>query len=197
MNSFEVLRWLTVGLLSLTLVLWGWRFRRRSFVRDDRWAITVVAAVQLLSLVAYYGLFWHQLAVGKATKGLLRWPSPYVTSHVLRDLTSLVVGWLAALLLLLILRRVFLIRGKGLMLDGTDIALLVVATGVVGWPGFFLMLAATFALSIVGMIVLVIIRKRKIDDRLIITPFIIPAAVAVLVFLDKLLAWSHLAKIGF
>ena len=197
MDTFTVLRWVTIAALSLVLVLWWWRLRRRSIQRSDRWIILAVGGIQVASMAVYYAMFWHQLAAGQTTSLLLQNGAQYVWRHALTDLTSLTVGWLVALALLWFVRWFFLMRGRGMMIDGTDGALLVVAAAAAGWPGIFLMLAATFVLSILAMIVLVILRKKTLQDRLIITPYIIPATVFVLIFSDWLLAWTHLAKIGF
>jgi hypothetical protein len=145
----------------------------------------------------YYGAWWNRLAGNPVTKRLL-WPtSDYLVRHAMVDITSLIAGWGAGVVLLLGCGWFFLRRGGGKMLDGMDVGLLFFASVAVGWPSFLIVLGMTFVLAIVWMVFLVIIRKKTLQDRLIISPVIIPAALITLIFQERLLTLTHLVKIGF
>lgn len=83
------------------------------------------------------------------------------------------------------------------MLDVRDVQLLVLGLVATGWPAGLIFLAGVFALSVIGMITLVTLRKKKVTDRLIVTPYIIPAAIMTLIFKAWLLDWTGLIKIRF
>lgn len=182
---------------GLILVLVGIRLLKHQTIRQQRFAVLALFGVQIISLVLYYSAWWHRLASNPLTKNLL-WPkSDYLVRHVMTDMTSLIAGWGIGVLLLLVCGWFFLRRGGGKLLDGTDIGLLFFASVAVGWPSFLIVLGMVFILAIVWMIVLVILRKKTVQDRLVISPVIIPAAVLTLVFQSQLLMLTHLEKIGF
>ncbi len=189
--------WLVVSIVIL-LVAWyvlvtnhPRKFRRAAIV------LVVLASSQLAVIVYTYGRWWVTLAGDDIASKLLPPHSLFYLAKVQTTVTSLAIGWVAALLLFWFLRRFFLVRHQGNFLDHADAALLTIGAGAVGWPSIFPFLAIVFILSVVFMIVLVIIRRRSVTDRLVITPAIIPAAIIVLIWQGWLLTITHLIKIGF
>lgn len=182
---------------GLILVIVGIRLLKHQTIRQQRFAVLAIFGVQIASLILYYSAWWHRLAGNPATKNLL-WPkSDYLVRHVMTDMTSLITGWGVGVLLLLFCGWFFLRRGGGKLLDGKDIGLLFFASVAVGWPSFLIVLGMVFILAVLWMILLVLLRKKTIHDRLVISPVIIPAAILTLIFQEQLLTLTHLAKIGF
>lgn len=197
MSVFDSLSWGTTAALVLVLIVWERHLRRASSVREVRWVIYTVLGIQVASYIIYYSLWWHQLANDPVQKHLL-WPeSDYMLRQLLIHISSLVAGWLSSLAVLLTLWYYFIKRGKGLMLDGADVARFVVATLVTGWPSFLFVFALSFVLGVLWMLAQVLAQKKTLQDRLVITPAILPAAIIALVFQSQLLGFSHLEKIAF
>lgn len=182
---------------GLILAVVGFRLLKHQTIRQQRFAVLALFGVQIGSLILYYSAWWYRLAGNPVTKGLL-WPqSDYLVRHAMVDLTSLIAGWGVGVILLLVCGWFFLRRGGGKMLDGMDAGLLFFASVAVGWPSFLIVLGMTFVLAMLWMMLLVIIRKKTLHDRLVISPVIIPAAILTLIFQEQLLTLTHLANIGF
>jgi hypothetical protein len=197
MTIFDWIIWIQKGsTIALLVILLLRRYRGRSSVRE-RWAILTLFFIQFGSLVAYYIAWSNRLAADPLTQGLL-WPkSNFLIPHVQTDIISLLVGWGASSAILLFLGWFFVRRGKGKMLDASDVAQLFIASVAVGWPTIFIVYGMIFVLAVVMMIGAVLLRKKSLNDRLIITPAILPATIITLLVQDRLLALTHLAKIGF
>ncbi len=189
--------WLVI-VVSLLLIAWlmATRTSSRRF-RHLAWIVSGLATWQLGSLVYVYVRWWTKLAADDVTSKLLPPHSLFYLSKVQTEITSLAIGWLVALVLFWFLKKFFLDRHHGSFLDGTDAALLTLGTAAVGWPTIFPFLAAVFVFAVVIMIGLVIVRKRTVHDRLVITHAIIPAAIAVLMTESWILSVTKLGKIGF
>lgn len=121
----------------------------------------------------------------------------YFLTQAIGGVQTLAVGAIHAAIWLLILWYFFLYRGKGVLLDVVDAQLIILSLVAVGWPAGLVFLACNFALAVIGMIVLVVLRKKSLTDRLVITPYIIPAAILTLFLGHYVLAWTHLDKIRF
>lgn len=70
-------------------------------------------------------------------------------------------------------------------------------TLAVGWPAVLPFLGLVILLSILGLVAQILIRKKTLADRLIITPYILPAAIVTLIIKAPVLAFTHLDKIRF
>lgn len=118
-------------------------------------------------------------------------------SRAFHAFSGIYSGWIAAGVLGAMLYLLFIRIGKENLLDRRDIWLMVLGAVCVGWPGLLVFLGFIFGLSILGMMTLVIMKKKTLHDRLIITPFIVPAAVLTLFTSSYLLTITNLYKIRF
>lgn len=194
-SGFDYDHWLftAIPLFMVAVILWQTRNGRR-IVPSLFW---LVAGLQVFSLLM--GGFLYALALRASQFGryLFSMHNNLVLSQGWEQMQTVLAGWIAAVLLMGMLWYLFLKRGRGEMLDSIDVATIMLGAVAVGWPSTFIFLAISFALTVLGMIVLIIFRKKSINDRLIVTPFIIPAAILTLFFGPYLLALTHLDKIRF
>lgn len=112
-------------------------------------------------------------------------------------MSSIVSGWISAVLLFSLLYFFFLYKKNETFLDKNDVMIIVLGAAAVGWPAVFVFLALVFVLSVLAMLALVVLKKKTLADRLVITPYIIPAAVLTLIFGNYLLQITHLNVIRF
>lgn len=192
--------WLAViytGVLVL-IIVWAQRQVYRSPSPKKMFPFLLATAfVQWAAIAVTYILTAREYAVDPVKKFLLPPHSTILWRHASTDVTALVTGWIFALVLLVVLWRYCIIRRRGELLDGVDIALLVLGAAAVGWPAVFIFLVLVFAVTVIGMLILVLLRRRAITDRFVITPFILPAAILTLLFHAWLLRLTHLGRIGF
>lgn len=184
----------------LPLLVAGWVAFRPSMADRPRWLAKVLLAVGALQLatIAFYYIRWAiDLNVDEVSRKLLPPYSTFYLSHLQTEVTALAVSWLVTLLVWWGGRWWFLQRTKGRMLDGLDVMLLVIGVAAIGWPGLFLYGAALFIVSVLAMVALVIIGQKRMTDRLIVTPYIIPVAVIMLFLRAWLLGGTGLWRIGF
>ncbi len=118
-------------------------------------------------------------------------------TQALNDLTTLTSGWVAAAILGLGLYLLFLRRGQEQFINHRDLWLIIIGAIAVGWPAVLVFLGYTFILSILGMIGLIILKKKTFHDRITITPFIIPSALVTLITGKFVLVFTNLIKISF
>jgi hypothetical protein len=70
----------------------------------------------------------------------------------------------------------------GILVDGADIAFLILGMLSSGWPNMFIFLLTVFLMILVINLLLVAFRKRSIKDRFIISPAIPAAAILTILF---------------
>jgi multisubunit Na+/H+ antiporter MnhF subunit len=196
MDVFQALNYGVNSALVVALIASFFISRRRPIIKL-RAFVLVIVIIQFLGTVSFAVLLWRDYAADPLKKYLLDPGNLFFIRHIQTEVTITVIGWLAALLLFWALYKIFIVRGQGQFIDGQDVALLILGAAAVGWPSIFIFLVAVFLLSVLAMVFLVLIRRKKSTDRLIITNYIIPAAVLVLVFREWLLIFTHLGKIGF
>lgn len=182
----------TAGALLLIFIL---NLRKRIF--PWRKIIFFLVLIQLAGIFVTAFFFTKKIQDDSLDRYLLRPDSPYIWQQVITLLRPFVAGWLAAGALFAILAWVFIRRTRERLLDRTDVMLLTISVAAVGWPTVFILLGMTFAFTVVGMLVMVAMRRRTLADRLIITPFIIPAALVTLALEPWLLNLTGLIKIRF
>ncbi|MBI2984290.1 MAG: hypothetical protein HYY50_01565 [Candidatus Kerfeldbacteria bacterium] len=192
--------YLLAGVLLGSISLWSSLVIIRRPARGStvaRRAAWWLVTVQLAFLFLSHGLLWRDFRRSDFTRWLVPPHNWFLVDQFNQDLTSLLAGWLAAGVLFLLLALLFVKVWPGKFLDPTDLMLLSLGAGVVGWPSVLLFLGLTFATTVIGLVFLVIIRRRSARDRLVITPFIPVAVILTLVFQTPLLAWTHLGAIRF
>jgi hypothetical protein len=195
-DQFQTLATITTALLVATGLLAWVNICRRGPRAAWPWVFTV-AIIQAVALGLYGLLLWRWFHADPYRLVRIQANQAYFTIQLMSPVFALVATWLTALAAGFALVKIFIQRTKSAFLDLTDVALLVVGMAMVGWPSAFIFLAAVFVLSVAAMLVLVMIRKKKVTDRLVITPYIIPAAIAVLLCRDWLLHITYLWKINF
>ncbi|MBI5466701.1 MAG: hypothetical protein HY975_00590 [Candidatus Kerfeldbacteria bacterium] len=168
------------------------RYPRRRFG-----LISAVAVIQLLVIATFAFDYWDRLVSAPYLAFLTAHNSPFFTGTIWHQYQTMLAGWAFTAVLFIACWYYFLKRKHGVLLDEFDVFLLVVGAAVVGWPSALVFLAAVFALTVLGMVILVLLRKRSVHDRLIVTPFILPAAMLTILYGDWLLLWTYLVKIRF
>lgn len=179
---------------ALLLLLYLYRKRFHSD-HQQRFVLYITG----FQLVVHFYLVSDLLYRIRTKLGFLALPphNQYLLTEAISGLQPIIVGAIHSAIWFALLWFIFLRRGKGMMLDVQDVQLLVLGLLAVGWPAGLIFLAATFLLAVVGMIGLVIVRKKKLNDRLVITPYIIPAAILTLFFGSWAMRLTHLDKIRF
>lgn len=162
-----------------------------------RRVIVMIAGWQIIYHLFYHISLWYVYALTPHLKYLTPTRGTFLIQLVERDLTAVLSGWVFGVIFGIAGYWIFIRRGKEQYLDSFDLALLLIGVVAVGWPAGLIFFAGVFAFSIVGMIGLIIVRKKQVTDRLIITPYIIPAAILTLLFKVWLLDWTGLTKIRF
>jgi hypothetical protein len=152
--------------------------------------------VLLVLLVQGLGLVWQIQERQEALQKVLgTFSLPVWKSEATQAITSQLVNWLFALLIGSSLWWVFPKRGRRDALDERDILLFALGIMVTGWPAGLIFLVLSFGLAALGLLVFISLRRRQASERLIVTPFIMPAAMITYVFSSQLLAWTGLLVI--
>lgn len=189
---------LTAAMIIVLLLVW-WRQHRmlsRTVIRW-RWVFFILASIHML-FVAGHGLdLWRAYSKNTILRPLLPPHSRFLYNVLWRDTQTMLVGWVSGFVLYAVLNWFFLRRHQGAFLDREDALLICLTTVIVGWPGVLILLAAIFLLSVLGLILKILFRRKKLTDRIVITPYIIPAAILIIVFKDYLLNLTHLTVIRF
>lgn len=191
-------RWFApVGLTAVLvwIMIRNWRAGQPS--RSIGAGLVLVAAVQIFVTLIFGLLVWYRVLHGAYPQAYLPPHGTYFFDQLARNVTPLLAGWVISGAVMALLLYVFVKRGGSLMLDQHDVLLITIGAAATGWPGVFIFLATLFALAVIGMIVLVIFRKKSIQDRLIVTPYVLPAAILTVLFGSYPAAWTHLDKIRF
>lgn len=186
---------------AVTLLLLVWvqitTLRKQFTSERAKKTIWLIFATWLTGLLAYAAALWIYFSGSIYATALLPPRSNFLTERITQGIVTHISGAIGAAVVFFLLRYFFIQKKRGTKLDETDILLLSISSLAVGWPTMFIFLAMVFALSVVGMLVLVVLRKKTIYDRLVITPFIIPAAIVTLWAGPYLLIFTHLNKISF
>jgi hypothetical protein len=191
--------WLMVGetVCLLTILFYCWiKYRRAGKEIKPNLIITPF----IINLV-FFGLssaytVW-KLNQDPVQRFLLPPHSSWLWEYLGRGGANMLAGWCFTLGFGLVLWWLF-IRATGRRLaDQRDVILIVLGMAVIGWPGMLLFWGMIFIISILAMIYLVVTKKKSAQDRLLITPYIIPAAILTLIFKIPLLEITHLVKIRF
>ncbi len=199
-QAFKNLWWISptaVGGILLWIIFIAWRKKGTMIHVGLPLKIIIIIQVSTILLAGLFLGYKIEHMKDTTAKAYLPPYSTYIFDHVAHNVVSLLAGWSAAALLMGTLWFIFLKRGRGKMFDVPDLVLVVVGAVAVGWPAVFIFLATTFIFSVAGMLVLVLLRKRSVNDRLVITPFILPSAIVTLFSGQYLLALTHLDKIRF
>jgi hypothetical protein len=136
----------------------------------------------------------------KNETGLSKYFLPPYSNHYYQLIQRVITDYLVAILTGLGTGLIFcgLMKiTRGLVLDIQDAGLLVFGSLISSWPEVFIFLFFVFALVVIVNLFLIIIRKRTVNDRFIITPFI-PVAIILTIFLGSYLSQlTGLFKIRF
>lgn len=192
-------RWILVSnvLVVLLLLLLGWKVLRKD-------TLTIVYKKYLLSLSAiliasfvlyqvYTYVFYFRSPLGRF---LLPPHSTFYYQQFGAAFSEILSAFIAATVVLVL--GIFFVRKQRVTQFGADDWLcLSIGTLAVGWPAALPFLAVVILLSIFGLIMQILVKKKTLADRLIITPYIMPAAILTLVLKSPLLALTHLDKIRF
>ncbi len=131
------------------------------------------------------------------TKELVNFQKPYLPGQIFTMVQPLLAGWIAAGIIGLLGYYFFIRRGHEQLFDRRDLWLVVIGCAIVGWPAIFVFLASIFVCSVLVMLFLVIIRKKSMTDRLVVTPCILPAAIITILIGPFVLPLTHLDVIRF
>lgn len=197
----EIIRYLNLAYQAIVFLTLTWLLIRQ-LRRLSSWRLAKKAPLILFfsffgTFLIQSGWYWYYLSELKYAAAYLPPHSQFFLRQAQAGLTNYLAGLAGAAGLLGAGWYVFIRRLRGEFLDGDDLMLLVIGALAVGWPAVLVFLAVTFALSVFGLLGLIVIRRKTIHDRLIITPYIIPAAILTLIFRVPLLEFTHLIKIRF
>ncbi len=188
--------WGFSGMMSiLLLAIWFLHFLKRWPLK--MWVFLVALSIQAVSVGAYFFLLWTSYGGLRGEKYFLPPQNQILLTSAMHMLQPYLVGWVAALIIALVLWKIYARSKDQVAFDLTDVYWITLGCGLCSWPGLLPFLALIFAFAVLGMIFLVIIRKRSFHDRLVISPFIVPAAVISLMTNPWVLPWTHLDKIRF
>ena len=148
-------------------------------------------AVLAINLFTDSLLLYKNYQAGDFTKYYLPPYSNFYYLKIERIITSSLVNILTGLVVGIIFWLIMKIT-RGLLLDKQEVGLLVFGALIVGWPNAFIFLFFVFALVVVCNLLLIIIRRKSVNDRFIITPFI-PVAIILTILLGNYL--SHLTNL--
>jgi hypothetical protein len=174
--------WLSLIVFSLVCLLLIFEyFRKKEISKKMVYACFIIfLIIMAVNLFLYSFIQYSDLKNGSLSKYFLPPYSNYylnlleksITGYAVRLLTGLAVGFLFW----------FLVRlTKGLVLDIQDVGLLVFGSLIAGWPDVFIFLFFVFVPVVLCNLFLIIIRKKTVHDRFIITPFI-PVAIIITIF---------------
>lgn len=175
-------------------LLMSWRDVRNQHVLRPIW---LIAAAQIIATFWYGWVLWSSLSIYfPDSHGQILWQPLYLT-QLQYTLKVILFGWLTAAILGYLLILIFIRRLRGAFIDRDDILLIIIATSAVGWPSVFIFLGLCFVLSVSALILLVLLKKRHLTERLVITPYIIPAALLALLLQSWLLRTTSLWRLQF
>ena len=198
LQTINALPWIQMSLfIILLIVLCILYWRQRLGYGMLRRTIFLQLGIHLLGIASYAALIWIYFRQTTYASLYLPPQGSVLLTNLAMGFTTIISGWVFVAVFFIGLWYFFLRRGQGAMLDVRDVGLFMVGAIPNGWPGGLLFLAIVFALSVFGMITLVIFRKKKLTERLIITPYILPAAILTLITGPYFLALTHLDKIRF
>lgn len=152
------------------------------------WIIVVVAATQFL----YLGIQSWQTWKGLAKLGNNGVVANIVLNFTVRGLVEFIMFGVVAVIVFFLIFKIRHARKEVSFMTEREVLMLTANSMIVGWPGIFIFLALTFVFSLVWMILLVILRRRTLQDRIEIGPAIIPAALVSFVFRTELLQFTGL-----
>jgi hypothetical protein len=185
-----------IAVMVLLLFLFRAQILGRMTRRHVSIALWWIAISQIGIWLIHYltGFFVHP---DRLQQLLLPPQSQIVLIRMQQSFQTIAAGWVAAGVLLLLLhlgqRR---LRARSI-LSPEDIALITVSSAAMGWPLVLPFLGILFLFSAVGLATLVVLRKRTMADRLDVSPFILPAAIAAFTAQRWLLDMTHLGRISF
>ncbi len=196
--SYLYLSWIALVVQALCLLRLAFRGRRlREPFQDLRKSLLFVAVVQVMEILIYGVLLWALIRDHPHGDVFLPPHSSFLLIQVATNTTALLAGWISSSVLFVVLWYVFIHRGSGLMLDVRDVLLLVLCAAVVGWPEVLPFFAIVFVLTLLWMFFMILRKRMTLQDRLVVSPVIIPSAVLTIIFRVQLLSITHLDKIRF
>lgn len=183
-----------------TIIYWllafFWFIKKQSYTKRALIMLIILGSFLILCTVGN-SIYVNYQSAYKSSDQLTK----YISQYVFETRTDrLLTHWLASIgfALVMTLLFVWLWRAKrGLVVDGADVTLLALGMVMAQWPNMLILLLMIFALVVVIQIVLVALKKRTINDRLIITPAIPLAVIITILFGGYLAAVSGLAVIRF
>ncbi len=187
--------WITTGIILLLVACLIVMTKNGQRTKPGLIWLVLVGQLLVTGVNIYY--FISQLQHSVFQRPLLSLHSTYFVGQVWSLFQTLLAGWISAAILGWFAYIIFIRIGREQMFDRQDVWLAVIGAAIVGWPGILIFLAITFVLAVVAMLGLVIFRKKKVSDRLVITPYIFPAVIVTLLAGPYLLALTHLDKIRF
>lgn len=179
---------------GICLIVW---ICKRGKSHTAKKILLAIFLVQVSAFIAYAVLLYRSLISAEIGKYLFSWNNEFYLHRLAIYVTTVVAGNIAAALVFLGTWFIFIQRGQERLLDRTDAVILTASAVAVGWPGILLLLGGVFITSLIGLLILIALRKKTIHDGLVITPYILPTAVVILVVQNYLLAITHLDKIRF
>lgn len=186
----DVLLGLILTVILLRTVL------KKSSLPDFKKGLAYCLVILFTSAVSYQIYAWWYYQSTPYGRNFLPPQSNYFYSQLGVALSNVISGVIATAIILTL--GLLLVRKQKMSQFGTDDWLLLsIGTLAVGWPAVLPFLAIVIVLSILGLIIQILLKKKTLSDRLIITPYIMPAAIITLATKAQVLALTHLDKIRF
>lgn len=179
---------LVIGFLSI--------IRKKITPRGYRKIIVFCFFVIFISFFSWQIYAFVQYRESPIGKNLLPPHSTFFLQQVGAYMSNVVSGIIASAVVLMF--GLWLVHKQRATQFGVDDWLLLsIGTLVVGWPAVLPFLALVIFMSMIGLIIQILLRKKSLTDRLIITPYIMPAAIVTLAAKAQILVLTHLDKIRF
>lgn len=185
-----------VALGILLLVTWILSLKNNAHFAAYRRVALLCLTLVIMSAFGYQGYalwYYNQSPIGR---NLLPPHSLYFYQQLGVALSNMISGIIAAACIL-VFGLVSTRSGRLSQFGADDWMALTLGTLAVGWPAVLPFLAIVVLLSILGLITQIVLRKKTLADRLILTPYILPGAIITLIIKSPVLTFTHLDKIRF
>lgn len=183
------------ALAQMLLIMASFFMLRQPFLGTARrwaaWILGGTVGLQILDLAIRTGIS----LTGPSDHGI-NYPLKILAwEYGIRGVVEFLVFAMVGGVLFFTLAKIRRFKNGIILMNEQEVMATTVNSVAVGWPAVFIFLGLVFILAVLWMLVLVLLRRRTLQDRLEVAPAIVPAAVITFLLRTDLLAWTGLAVI--